>query len=72
LQDNPDFLPALLGLAISNALAGRLAEAKTVMSRALQINPSLSISKLPLLNVLRRPEDLSSYSEGARMAGLPE
>jgi tetratricopeptide (TPR) repeat protein len=72
LQVVPDSVPALLSYAMSRALAADLAEAKHVMSRALKLDPSLRVSNLPLLNVPRRRQDLHHYTEGARLAGMPE
>jgi adenylate cyclase len=73
LQEQPNFLPALLGYAASSALAGRIADAQVAMSRALQIDPSLRISSsLSITSILRRPEDRSKVVEGARLAGMPE
>lgn len=72
LQEQQDFLPALLGYAVCCAIAGRLAEGRAAMSRALSIDPTLRISKLHLMSILRRPEDRSMTAEGARKAGMPE
>ncbi len=72
LQESPDFLPALISYAVSSALAGRYVEAQAAMTRALQVEPTLRIASLPILSVLRRPEDRSNYREGARIAGMPE
>jgi TolB-like protein/class 3 adenylate cyclase len=72
LQEHPRYVAAILNYAIATALAGRVEEARVALSRAMQIDPTLRISKLPLLSVLRRPEDRSRYAEGARLAGMPE
>ena len=72
LQDSPDYVPGYRNYAISSALAGHLEEARAATARALQLDPSLRISTLPLQNILRRPEDLSNYCRGARLAGMPE
>jgi adenylate cyclase len=73
LQAEPDFLPALLSYAISTALAGRPSDARITMSRVLQIDPSLSISRMKAnMLIFRRPEDRSNTIEGARLAGMPE
>jgi tetratricopeptide (TPR) repeat protein len=72
LQEQPDFLPALLAYAGSSALAGRVADARVAMSLALHIDHSLRISStLSLTSILRRPEDRSNIIEGARLAGMP-
>jgi len=72
LQEHSDFLPALIGYATARALAGQLSDARNAMSRALQIDPTLRISSLPTLSILRRPEDRAGAVEGARLAGMPE
>jgi len=73
LQEAPNFLPALRIAAASNALAGRLAEARGAMACLHRIVPTLRVSNLnELLAPFRRPEDLARYVEGLRKAGLPE
>ena len=72
LQEQPDYVPAMWGYAVATALAGRLEDARTTMAQALQIDPSVRISKMPILSVLRRSEDRSNFCEGARLAGMPE
>jgi hypothetical protein len=72
LQESPDYLPALISRAVGGALAGRHVEAQAAMTRALRIEPTLRIASMPILPVLRRPEDRSNYREGARMAGMPD
>ena len=72
LQEQPDYLPALWNYAIASALAGRLEDARSTMSRLLKIDPSIRLSNMPILTVLRRPEDRACFSEGARLAGMPE
>src|SRR5262245_43347509 len=67
-----DFLLPNCIAAASNALAGRLADAKRAMERVRQLDPPLRISSLPILFPLRRPEDLARLAEGLRLAGLPE
>ena len=65
-------MPAMWGYAVAAALAGRNEDARSAMGRALQIDSSVRISKLPILSVLRRPEDRLHFCEGARLAGMPE
>ncbi len=72
LQEAPDFVPALTSYAISSALEGRIDNAKASMSHALRVDPKIRLSSMPLLFVLRRPEDRARYCEGARLAGMPE
>ena len=72
LQEQSDYVPALWNYAVATALAGRLEDARAAMSRALQIDPSVRLSRMPILSVLRRPEDRSRFCEGARLSGMPE
>jgi len=72
LLEQPDYVPALWNYAVASALAGRLDDARSVMFRALKIEPNVRLSKMPILTVLRRPEDRSRFCDGARLAGMPE
>ena len=72
LSEKPSQHLALRAVALSKALAGRIDEARTVMARLLQTDPALRVSNLKELTPLRRPEDMARYTEGLRLAGLPE
>jgi tetratricopeptide (TPR) repeat protein len=72
LLENPNYYPALRTSAASNALAGRLEEARKAMVRLRKIDPALHVSDLKDLIPFRRPEDAARYAEGLRKAGLPE
>ena len=73
LQNNPDFQTGLRVDAASNAMAGRLEQARKVIARLRQLNPSQRISTLnDVRGPYRRVEDVSRYEEGLRRAGLPE
>jgi tetratricopeptide (TPR) repeat protein len=65
-------LACVMNYAVASALAGRLDDARSTMSRVLQIDPSIRLSKMPILSVLRRSEDRSRVYDGARLAGMPE
>jgi TolB-like protein/class 3 adenylate cyclase/Tfp pilus assembly protein PilF len=69
VREKPDYLLPHYIVAASNALAGRLADARRAMGRVRQLDPSLDTSNL---FPLRRPEDLARLAEGLRLAGLPE
>jgi TolB-like protein len=71
-REEPNYLPAASVMAASHALAGRLEEARQAMERLRQIDPALRISNLKDWYPIRRPEDLSIWTEGLRKAGLPE
>jgi hypothetical protein len=70
-RDPEAFLPAMLFAAASNALAGRLTEAKKAMSRASEIDPTLQVSVIKDWTPLRRAGDLARFEDGLRKAGLP-
>ena len=72
VQENPNYLIVNCIAAASHALAGHLEKAAQAVSRMLQIDPSLRISKIKELFPLRRSNDLAKYEEGLRKAGLPE
>ena len=72
LVGRPDYPTALRLAAASNALAGRLDEARNAMERLRQIDPTLRVSNLKDRIPLRRADDLSRYEEGLRKAGLPD
>lgn len=73
LREQPDHVGALRTFAASRAFAGRIEEARKAMSRIRQIDPTLRISNLAdVLLPLSRPEDFARYTEGLRLAGLPE
>jgi tetratricopeptide (TPR) repeat protein len=72
IRDNPTFLLAICISTASNALAGRLEPARKAMARALEFNPDLRPSNLKDLAPFRRAEDLATFAEGLRKAGLPE
>jgi TolB-like protein/tetratricopeptide (TPR) repeat protein len=72
LRDNPNFLLVICISAASNALAGRLEPAREGIARALECNPDLRISNLRDSAPFRRAEDLATFAEGLRKAGLAE
>jgi TolB-like protein len=72
LQESPNLHPALRASAASNALAGRIEQARMAIARLREIDPALRVSNLKDLTPLRRPEDMARYAEGMRKAGLPD
>jgi TolB-like protein/DNA-binding SARP family transcriptional activator/Tfp pilus assembly protein PilF len=73
LREWPDYQTALRIAAASNALAGRLEEAKSARERLQKLDPKLRISNLAEeLGPYDRPDDIARYSEGLRVAGLPD
>jgi TolB-like protein len=72
LRDLPSYTAAVSVYAASNALAGRMEQARRAMERLRQIDPALHMSNLKDWIPLRRPEDFAKWSDGLRKAGLPE
>jgi TolB-like protein len=71
-RDLPSFLMAVAGIAASHALAGRTEEAHAAMHHLRRLDPALRISGLKRWLPIRRPEDLATFADGLRRAGLPE
>ena len=71
-SDLPTFLPAVAIIAASNALAGRMEEARRARQHLRQLDPGLRLSNLSNWFPIRRPEDFAKWSDGLRKAGLPE
>ena len=72
LSEKPNLHQALRAAAVSNALAGRIEQARKAIARLRRIDPTLRVSNLKDLTPLQRPEDIAKYNEGMRLAGLPE
>ena len=58
--------------AASYALAGRMDEARRALEHARRIDSALRIANIGDWVVLRRPEDVATFVEGLRRAGLPD
>jgi TolB-like protein len=74
LRESPDFHAALRIAAASNALAGHALDAAQAVARLRELDSALRLSNFRdvVLGPYRRREDLTSYDEGLRKAGLPE
>jgi tetratricopeptide (TPR) repeat protein len=73
LRERPESQAGFRIAAASNALAGRLEEAKRAVARLRVLDPGLRLSSLThAMGPYRRPEDIARYAEGLRKAGLPE
>jgi TolB-like protein len=68
----PSFLLAATVAAASHTLAGRLEEGKKAMARVCELDPLLRVSRLGEWLPIRRAEDLATFADGLRRAGLPE
>ena len=62
----------LLILAASAAQMGRLDEARRLVPQILKLSPSYRLSRIKERVPFRRPQDHALFSEGLRLAGLPE
>ncbi|MBK3734442.1 CadC-family transcriptional regulator [Azospirillum brasilense] len=72
LGNLPGLLVAIALTAASHALARRTEEARQAMQRLRALDPSLRVSTLREWLPIHRPEDLTRFAEGLRLAGLPE
>lgn len=72
LRDLPTLLLAVAVLAASDALAGRLPEARQTMEKLRQLDPGLRVSTLRDWLPIHRPENYATIVAGLRIAGLPE
>jgi TolB-like protein len=68
----PNILRVSAFSAASYALAGRMDEARQAMAHVRRIDATLRLSNIEDWVVLRRPEDVATFVEGLRRAGLPE
>ena len=71
-RDMGHFQGALRILAASHALLGRFEEARKVTGQIRQLYPELRIADAIETSPFRRPDDLSRYIKGLRIAGLPD
>jgi TolB-like protein/class 3 adenylate cyclase len=68
----PSLLMVVGILAASHALAGRTHEAQRAIGHLRQLDPTLRVSHLADWLPIRRPQDLATFADGLRRAGLPE
>jgi hypothetical protein len=71
-RDLPTFLMVVGIIAASHALAGQTDEARRAMDHLRELDPALRISNLKDWLPIHRPEDLATFADGLRRAGLPE
>jgi TolB-like protein len=72
LRDLPSFLIMVSIKAASHALAGRGDEARRAMRHLRRLDPALRLSNLKDWLPYHRPEDVATFADGLRRAGLPE
>jgi tetratricopeptide (TPR) repeat protein len=71
-RDLPSFLMVVGVIAASHALAGRTDEARRAMDHLRQLDSTLRISTIKDWLPIHRPQDLATFADGLRKAGLPE
>ncbi len=71
-REAPTYSSAVRTMVASQALAGRIEEAKKTARRLGEIDPTFRIADLIDRAPIRSPEDLARYADGLRKAGLPE
>jgi TolB-like protein len=72
VRELPSFLMVVSVIAASHALAGRPDEAQRAMKHLRELDPTLRVSNLTDWIPIRRPQDLATFADGLRKAGLPE
>ena len=71
-RELPNILRVSAFSAASHALAGRMNEASGALLHMRRLDPTMRLSNVEDWVVLRRAEDLATFVEGLRRAGLPE
>jgi tetratricopeptide (TPR) repeat protein len=73
LRENPNAHPSLRVLAASAAFANRMDVARNTGARLRSVDPEFRLSRLAsYLGPHQNPEFIEKYTEGLRLAGLPE
>jgi adenylate cyclase len=72
LHDQPRMISAMRVKVVALAHLGRLDESRSVLGRALAIDPNLTIASYREYGQFMAPEILKLYVTGMRLAGLPE
>jgi TolB-like protein len=72
LREQPNLLPTIRLLAATNALSGRLEEARKAIARGRALDPGMRISNLKDRVGPFHPEDFARYADALRLAGVPE
>jgi tetratricopeptide (TPR) repeat protein len=71
VAERPTFVPGWRALATSRALAGDVASANIATRKALELDPSLTVSAMASMMPLRRAVDVERWKEGLTRAGFP-
>jgi Flp pilus assembly protein TadD len=69
-REKPNFLGIVRLVAVSNALTGRMDEARRALGLARELDPGMRIANLKYRVGPFRAEDFGKYEGGLRLAGL--
>jgi TolB-like protein len=72
LARHPSYPPTLRFATVAYTELGRVDEARLMLARLRQIDPDMRLSQLKTWLPFQRPEDVATYIEGMRKAGMPE
>ncbi|MBT1517183.1 winged helix-turn-helix domain-containing protein [Bradyrhizobium sp. SRL28] len=72
IRRQPNFLAGYRIMMACHAMSGRVEEARKACMLALQLDPTLRISRIKDVVPLRRAEDIERLAQAFRIAGLPE
>jgi hypothetical protein len=59
-------------MAVSHVLAGQTDEAERSIHHLRQLDPTLRVANLGDWSSIRQPQDLATFADGLRRAGLQE
>ncbi len=71
-EEFPTFMPAWRAMAVGHALGGDLALADKAARKALELDPTGTVTVLAALMPLRRPQDRERWKDGLLRAGFPQ
>ena len=72
IRRQPNFLAGYRIMMACHAMSGRIEEARKACMLALQLDPTLRISRIKEVVPFRRAEDTERLAQAFRIAGLPE
>jgi adenylate cyclase len=72
LRHHPDYMAALRGAMVCNALSGNIGVARRLWEQIALLSPSDRVSETRKRFPLRRDQDLAKIQEAYRLAGMPE
>jgi TolB-like protein/class 3 adenylate cyclase len=72
LSRQSNWMPALRAAAAANALAGNVDEARKIMLRMRRQDPAMTLSNFQNFTAFRQSQDVATWINGLRLAGMPE